>query len=355
MNDELKSCKRILVYRLGSLGDTIMVLPCFHKVKEVFSHSDITLLTNLPVAAKAAPVVSVIGIDFFNRQITYPIGTRNPFTLLKLLWKIRRLKIQMLINLTASRSMYAAKRDKWFFRLAGIKHFVGFPENEKDFKVTVDKTTGELEWEALRLARRIKPIGNINFQEDRYWDLLISASEQKKAVEVIGSFTNASIIAISMGTKIPSNDWGEDNWTGLISALKYSLKDYVLVIIGAPADKMTGGKICKSWGVNSINACGLLSPRESAALLKHAKLFIGHDSGPIHLAAAMGIRCVGIFSARHHPRQWYPRGNNNSVIYHKTECAGCNLEICVAEKKKCIFSITIQEVFDTVINKLQEN
>src|SRR5277367_344154 len=100
--------KNVLVYRLGSLGDTVVALPCFHKIKEVYSDAFITILTNRPVATKAAPLEAVLGTDFFfNNIMAYPVGTRNVFVLIALIRQIRQLKIDVVVNLTAIRSKKA--------------------------------------------------------------------------------------------------------------------------------------------------------------------------------------------------------------------------------------------------------
>ena len=75
----------------------------------------------------------------------------------------------------------------------------------------------------------------------------------------------------------------------------------------------------------------------------------------MHLAAAMGTPCVAVFSARNKPRTWFPYGNNHHVIYHKTECYGCGLEVCKLEAKKCITSITVEEVEEAVQTSLQNH
>jgi ADP-heptose:LPS heptosyltransferase len=64
----------------------------------------------------------------------------------------------------------------------------------------------------------------------------------------------------------------------------------------------------------------------------------------MHLAACVGVPCVAVFSARNIPRQWLPRGNFNEILYHRTDCAGCGLEVCTAQKKKCLSAISVDEV-----------
>jgi ADP-heptose:LPS heptosyltransferase len=68
----------------------------------------------------------------------------------------------------------------------------------------------------------------------------------------------------------------------------------------------------------------------------------------MHLAGAVGTPCVAIFSARSLPGQWFPRGARNTMIYHQTECFGCGLEVCVQHSKKCLLSITVDEVMQAV-------
>jgi ADP-heptose:LPS heptosyltransferase len=85
----------------------------------------------------------------------------------------------------------------------------------------------------------------------------------------------------------------------------------------------------------------------SAAILEQCRFFVGHDSGPMHLASCVGIPCVAIFAARSKPRQWFPRGNKNRILYHHTDCAGCGLDVCIDQKKKCIW-------LDTLATKLKK-
>ena len=84
--------------------------------------------------------------------------------------------------------------------------------------------------------------------------------------------------------------------------------------------------------------------RSFDGLAEHVRVFLGHDSGPMHLAAAVQTPCVAIFAARNKPRVWFPYGRQHRVVYHRVECWGCGLETCIVEKKRCLTSITVDEV-----------
>lgn len=356
--------KKILIYRLGSLGDTVIALPAFHKIHNTFQDADITLLTNHPINTKAAPLESILGNGyFFHRVINYPIGTRNPLLLLKLIKEIRELNIDILIYLISTRRLkttWATKisilRDKWFFKAAGVKRIVGIPNSKEELDVCIDTNTGRYEWEAKRLMRRLESLGTVTIETNNYWDLRFTDEELVAANKALSPCSSKkSIMAVCTGTQRQSNDWGEANWLKLFQQLKITLSDWQLVFVGANEDLDRANKCLHIWGGEGINLCGLISPRVSGIILKRAAIFIGHDSGPMHLAACVGIPCVAIFSARNLPGQWYPRGNFNKVIYHKTDCAGCGLEVCVEQKKKCILSITVNEVQNAIMEILARN
>jgi ADP-heptose:LPS heptosyltransferase len=64
----------------------------------------------------------------------------------------------------------------------------------------------------------------------------------------------------------------------------------------------------------------------------------------MHLAACAGVPCVIAFSARGLPGVWYPFGQQHRILYHRVSCAGCNLETCIAEARRCLTSITVDEM-----------
>ena len=77
--------KSVVIYRLGSLGDTIVALPCFHQIARSYPDARRILLTNVPVSTKAAPVEAVLrGTGIIDGVIAYPLSLRSPATLLSL-------------------------------------------------------------------------------------------------------------------------------------------------------------------------------------------------------------------------------------------------------------------------------
>jgi len=83
--------------------------------------------------------------------------------------------------------------------------------------------------------------------------------------------------------------------------------------------------------------------------MERCGVFIGVDSGPMHLASAVGIRCACVFSAHDRPGVWFPFGLGHQVVYHQTDCFGCRLKICVEQAKRCITSVTVDEMISATM------
>jgi ADP-heptose:LPS heptosyltransferase len=152
-----------------------------------------------------------------------------------------------------------------------------------------------------------------------------------------------------------AKDWGQENWQALLGRLSAQYPGYGLALIGAREDAEVSAYAALSWAGPVVNLCGRLSPRETAVVFTKASVFLGPDSGPMHLAACAGVPCVIAFSARGLPGVWYPAGQNHRIIYHQVNCFGCNLETCIAEGRKCLTSIAVDEMAAAVESVLGQS
>jgi heptosyltransferase III len=341
----LPEVRKILVYRLGSLGDTIVALPCLHHLERLFPHSERVLLTNFPVHAKAPAAASVLeGSNLIHGYMRYTVGTRSPRELLRLALEIRRFKPDLMVYLMPFRSRGAVRRDKWFFqRAAGVKHFVGLA-NTDDLTRRKDPATGLYESEASRLARSLADLGDAAPIDAANWDLRLTAMERQTARIALGDLAGRPLIACGPGTKMQAKDWGQEQWRGLLARLWQDFPEHALALIGGKGEAEISDYASREWHGPKVNLCGRLSPRETAAVLEHASVFLGPDSGPMHLAACVGVRSVIAFSARGLPGVWYPAGRGHQILYREVSCSGCNLETCIVEARRCLTAITIDDM-----------
>lgn len=325
-----------------------MALPCLHLIARAFPKAERFILTATPINNKAPTINSVLGeCGLVNGYITYSYSIPGLKCLHKLRRMIKECNPDILVYLPGQRNYLRMMRDILFFKSCGIKEIIGAPyaRGLRKNRLLPDRLT--FEHEAVRLSRCISVLGDACVENPSSWDLLLSPQEYCEAQKVLQDWPGRNrYIVYSIGTKFPVNDWGYQNWQELLRRLSQEYSDYGLVMLGADDEFSHSEALCRSWAGLSLNLCGRVLPRYAAAIIKGGHIFLGHDSGPMHLAVSVGTPCVVVFSARNKPGVWFPCGASHRVIYHKTDCFGCGLAVCKKYKKKCINSITVNEVFE---------
>jgi heptosyltransferase-3 len=356
MNQPDAAIERVLIYRLGSLGDTVVALPALHLVARAFPQAERRMLTNFPVSVKAPAAAAILsGNGLVHGYFRYTVGTW---------WTLLRWRPQVLVYLGASRGLESARRDARFFRLCGVTRQIGVPLTDA-MQQNLPRADGTLEPECERLARNLAEIGDAHIDDAASWDLKLTPAECLRAKVELAPAGSRPVLAVSVGTKVQSKDWGRENWRALLRMLGQRYSAYALALTGAPEESQASEFAADGWREATgrdavvVNLCGVLSPRESAAAFALSRVFLGHDSGPMHLAATVGTPCVVIFAARNIPRVWFPHGAGSGarhrVLYHAVDCMGCGLETCIVERKKCLTGITVNEVacqVDAVLSPL---
>ncbi len=335
--------KRVLIYRLGSFGDTVVLLPCLHRVADAFPHAERRMLTNVPVHGKAPAASAVIGDSgLVQSYIRYTVGERNPLALLRIILEVRRFKPDLLVYLAKPRGEAATARDRKFFRACGIGRIIGLPVG--DLAENLPLGNGMWEHEAARLARTIRALGEIDLGDPRMFAMGLNAAEHAKAAQALAPLGGRPLIACGPGTKMQAKDWGTEQWRGLLDRLAAFFPEHGLVLIGAGEDAAVSDAASGAWAGRALNLCGKLSPRGSAAVLARTELFMGPDSGPMHVASAVGVPCAIPFASRTRPGMWWPIGAHHRVVWHELSCSNCDLETCIVNQRRCLSTISVEEM-----------
>jgi heptosyltransferase-3 len=356
----LEGVKRVLVYRLGSLGDHLVALPCYRLVARAFPDAERRLLTTAPVSEKALAAEAVLrGTGLIDRFMTHASGERNVWALLRLVGEIRRWKPDVLVYLAGARGESIARRDGIFFRLCGIRRQIGVPLTAEmqanrvvEAPVWARVGTPWVEEEGRRLARcvgELAELGDARLEDAASWSPGLLEAEHAAARRLLEGMGDAPFWGFSLGAKVQANRWELERWRELLTKIAVEWPGFGLAIVGSGDEHETSEAIAEDWrGVRGagpvLNLCGVSELRVSAAVLERAAMFLGHDSGPAHLAAAVGTPVLGVFGARMQAGAWVPHGKHVRVVLHWVDCGGCVLDTCIVEKKKCIFSIGVDEV-----------
>jgi len=182
--------------------------------------------------------------------------------------------------------------------------------------------------------------------------------EDIHAVELLLKNSNVptakSLIAIAPGAGHPRRMWPLDHYSRIGVWLSQQF-DADIIIVGGLRDVRLGDMLASRIGTRSHNLSGRTSLRETCALFKKCRLFIGNDSGPLHLAAASGIPVIEISCHPEHgdesdlqsPVRFGPRSAASAVLQPAQVSAPCR-ERCSSSHAHCINGVTVERVKEAV-------
>ena len=343
---------RVGIFRVGSLGDHLIALPLYHRLRELHVEDELLLFTNVQESGNLKKVgpAALLPPELFDAIHDYPAvsGWRAIRQKLRL---FRATRIERLYYLMPPRSSQQLWRDRLFFGLAGVR-VIGM-QGRDALTPRFLPGSGLYEHEMDRLARAMSEVDTVFPKTPRYRSLRLSPAERSEARQLLKGEARCAV-ALSIGTKCDVNDWGLDNWAELVGRLADLRGPDQLIVLGSADEFAPSETLRARWSGRFENFCGRLSVRQSAAVLSEARLFIGHDSGPMHLAAAVDIPVVGIFSARNPPGVWFPLTEKSHIHYSHIECMGCGRMRCEDRQKECIRRITVEQVYDSCLAHVAE-
>jgi lipopolysaccharide heptosyltransferase II len=162
-------------------------------------------------------------------------------------------------------------------------------------------------------------------------------------------------VVLHVGAGTPAKSWPVEHWQELLGRILVGHGAQV-VLVGTRSDRIIADQILggRTWpGV--VDWTGRLGIVELAALLEQADLLVGADSGPAHLAAAVGTPAVVLFSGTNSAGQWQPCGQQVSVIRHEVDCSPCHRECCPRTGHPCMRLLHPRQVAAEVERVLCEN
>jgi ADP-heptose:LPS heptosyltransferase len=182
---------------------------------------------------------------------------------------------------------------------------------------------------------------------------------QLAALEVPSS----GYVVLQPTASFPSKQWPSERFLHVARELKHKARRDVVVIL--PGSLLDAGRKTKGTGFRPGELAELFHPEfpvlsgmpleDLVGLMASAGLYFGNDSGPMHLAAAVGTPVVGIFGSSN-PRRWHPWGVAHRVLWAGLDCSPCHGKSCVnPEQFACLEKIEVQTALDAALELLGEN
>ena len=303
---------KILVIRGGAIGDFLLTLPAISLLRDAFPHARLEILGYEHIVSLATSG----GYADATRSIEYAAmaGFFNPKADLDPELSAYFAGFQQIVS-------YLYDPDGFFagnLRRCGVKNLI-----EASPKIDV-----EGDHAARQLAR---PLERLALYLDHGVDARLrpAAGHQRAADLVLSNSDPRPLVAIHPGSGGERKNWPSERWEGLgrwLFSLPGDHRPRVL-LVGGESDGRTLAALQAAWGTAGDLVVAANRPLpDLAALLSRCRLFIGHDSGISHLAAAVGVPCVLLFGPTD-PDIWAPPHPAVKVLRSADETlAGLSLE-----------------------------
>lgn len=326
--------KKMLVVKPSSLGDVVHSLPFLHSVRGCFREAEIHW---------------VVASAFSELLEGHPMIDR--------LWVIRKDLWKRL-----SRSGETAREIRQLFR--GLR--------QEGFDLAVD-LQGLLRSGLITLASRA-PV-RVGFREARegsrlFYTHAVTGGREIHAVDrylKIASFLGCRTSEVRFPLEasgpppeglapgdyavlVPGARWKAKRWPAERFGKLASLLPLKSVIVGAGGDSEVAAAVVAHSGGKAVSMVGETSLRELAAVIRNASFVVSNDSGPMHIAAALGVPVFAVFGPTS-PLRTGPYGGIHTVIREELPCAPCYRR-GGCKDMKCLESITVERVYRAIVEKM---
>jgi ADP-heptose:LPS heptosyltransferase len=154
-------------------------------------------------------------------------------------------------------------------------------------------------------------------------------------------------VVVHPGASAPARSWPPEKSRALVAALARSGRR--VVVTGSPAEQMLTSFVVGRPDGDVINAGGTTDLGQLAAIIANADAIVVGNTGPAHIAAAVGTPVVSIYAPTVPPVRWKPWRVRHVVLGEQTiPCAGCRARACPIEGHPCISSITVADVVNAL-------
>jgi heptosyltransferase-2 len=347
--------ERVLVVRADGIGDLILTIPFLRGLRHAFPTAEISL-----VAARAArPLLG--GCPYVDE--VFQLDARGPIFLRPL--QAARLGVTVL----RGRRFDLAVVPRWDFDgtyaslaagLSGAPRRVGFSERVTPVKQTVNRGYDSFFTEVVddRAQRHELERGRVLLEQvapgssfDPALELWLDSTDARTADELLAPHgeLDGPLVAFCPGGTAGRRRWPLDRYRQVAGGL--AREGARVVLVGGPEEAEECAALAESLGTRALSLAGRVGLRETAAALSRCALYVGNDTGPMHIAAAAGVRVVAVSchpetaadDAFESPARFGPRGVPAKVLRPPAPRPPCR-DACVQDEPHCILDVSVEDV-----------
>lgn len=332
------SSKRILIVRTDRIGDVLLSTPVIKAIRDEYPHAYIAMM----VSPYSKEIVE--GNPYLDEVIVYDKeGKQKSWAgSMRFARYLKKKKFDLALILHPNNRVHLVT----YF--AGIKRRVGY-----------DRKFGFLLTDKIRHTKQLGEKHELEYNLDLVRHLGIIPKEQslfmpiKKesedwAEEFLrsqGISPSEKILVIHPGASCPSKIWPQVRFAQVADKLA-DLYSFKIIVVSGPKDTKMAEDVLKNMRHPAVNLAGKTSISQLASILKKCKLFISNDSGPVHIASAVGTPVISLFGRAQKglsPQRWGPVGVKDKILHKEVGCIECLAHGCVKEFA-CLKAIAVNDV-----------
>lgn len=331
-----RALDRILIVQLQNVGDTVIFAPALHAIRARYPKARIDVLVHRVGAQlyRSSPLVNDIIVEpTWGRR-------RLPLPSIATLRRLRAARYDAVVtDATETAFAYAL-----LARLVGAPVRVGFNVHSRGHLHTVrvpyDDSRGLLAAN-LAIARAIG--ADAAGAREHVFIGDADRAHALRLLERLGLASARPLVVMHPATNWQSKTWFEDRWAAVADALVEHDGASVL-FVGTAAEREYIERVRSGMRTTAAVAAGDTDLPQLAALIEHADLFVGTDSGPRHLAGALGRPQVTLFSSQDYAHRWSLERPNETRLRTDPACSPCLSSVC--GHRLCMDLITTVQVID---------
>ena len=332
---------QVIIFHLNQIGDFCFSLPLVNAIERRYPQSQICSVVRphlVPLAQRAKPV-DVIAIRPEAPTIAY-------LTLLRQL-RARHADLAIVLPTSPGPSLLA--------RLCGARRIVAFDDDWPRYSI-VERIPYDNPPSLANNLRMAECVADEVPKRDYVG--LMSATEHDRtdagrilAGHGVRDDQSFVVFAASASSHRLSKCWPTERFAALATMLWEQAGLYP-VFVGSVEETESVEALTSQMSVPAANLTGHTDTGQLLGVLARASLFIGQDSGPTHLSAALGRPTLAIFGPTD-PQLTAPLGESSAVVYKNLPCSPCHEQAAECPNRKCLLSIEPEEVAEQALSLME--
>lgn len=344
-----KQYQRILIARTDRIGDVILSTPVIHALRQKFPQAYISMA----VAPHAREIVE--GNPYLDEVIIYDKDGKHKswWRTLKFASRLKKKKFDLAIILHPTNRLHLIAY------LAAIPQRLGY-DRKLGFLLNCKKKHTKQEGRKHEAEYNLDLLSGLGVTGDPQDLLMPIRQESEQHIDELfrknGLSQTDKILAINPGASCPSKIWPAERFAEVVERL-VGLYDFKILILSGPKEIYLADQIANEIKGKVVNLAGKTSVSQLASILKRCTLFISNDSGPVHIASAVGTLVISIFGRNQaglSPLRWGPLGKHGKYLHKSVGCIQCLAHNCTKEFA-CLKAITVEDVLKAVKDILSLN